>query len=62
MTGYLADVLTDSSMRSSRSILVEACSMTEDGVVNTMRRQVEEGGDLLLLLLVLKLEIATAGE
>jgi hypothetical protein len=49
-------------MRSSRSILVEACSMTEDGVVNTMRRQVEEGGDLLLLLLVLKLEIATAGE
>mmetsp|Transcript_308 Transcript_308/g.509 ORF Transcript_308/g.509 Transcript_308/m.509 type:complete len:89 (-) Transcript_308:464-730(-) len=42
MTGYRADVRTDSSIRSSSSILVEACSITEEGVVNTMPRRVDE--------------------
>ena len=42
ITGYLADVLTDSSIKSSSRILVEACSITDDGVVNTIRREVDE--------------------
>ena len=40
MTGFRADVRTDSLMRSSNRTVVDACSMTEDGVVNTIRRDV----------------------
>jgi len=51
MTGDRAAVLTDSLMRSSRRIFVEACSMTAEGVVNTIWRLVsvfflgEKSGD-----------------
>jgi len=38
--GFRADVRTDSLMRSSNRTVVDACSMTEDGVVNTIRNDV----------------------
>ena len=40
MIGFRAAVRTDSLMRSSNSTVVDACSMTEDGVVNTIRNDV----------------------
>ena len=36
MIGLRADVLTDSSMRSSSRLIVDACSMIDSGVVRTI--------------------------
>lgn len=50
MTGLRALVLTLSSMRSSKRLTVEACSMIASGVVTTIWRAVDEDRAPLFIL------------